>query len=118
MLPTASELLAPKAYDPLRVKRLLDQTKDYQKYYHDRKRAGEPRVALEPGKEVRMQPHPGSHTWTPAVVVRQHSSPRSYVVDSGNKEYRRNSQHLRTSTPAANRPCHWMHDELWTEPTK
>lgn len=70
-LPTARELLAPAAYDPLKVKRLLDQTKINQKYYHDRKKAGQPRVALEPGDEVRMQPFPGSDRWTPAVVVRQ-----------------------------------------------
>ncbi|KAK0156522.1 Apoptosis-stimulating of p53 protein 1 [Merluccius polli] len=114
-LPTARELLAPTAYDPLKVKRLLDQTKENQKYY-DRKRAGKPRVALKPGDEVRMQPHPGSHTWSPAVVVRQHIAPRSYVVDSGNKEYRRNSQHLRASTPAANRPRHWIREEVCTEP--
>lgn len=56
------ELLVPTAYDPLKVKRLLDQTKDNQKYYHDRNRAGKPRVALKPGDEVRMQPYPGSHT--------------------------------------------------------
>ncbi|KAK0131334.1 hypothetical protein N1851_033983 [Merluccius polli] len=50
------------------------------------------------------------------IVVRQHIAPRSYVVDSGHKEYRRNSQHLRASTPAANRPRHWIREEVWTEP--
>lgn len=112
-LPTACEFLASTANDPLKVKRQLDQTKLDQKHNHDRKKAGKPRVAPKPGNEVRMQPFPGSDRWTPAIVVRQHSAPRSYVVDSESKQYRRNSQHLCTSTPAANRPRHWVHDEPW-----
>ncbi|KAL2085061.1 hypothetical protein ACEWY4_020579 [Coilia grayii] len=110
------QLLAPTAYDPQKVKRLLDQTKDTQKYHHDHKRAGKPRVDLKPGEEVRMQPFPGSHTWTPAVVVRQHSAPRSFVVSSGDKQYRRTSQHLRHSTPTANCSWHRTQKEPWTEP--
>lgn len=115
-LPTACRLLAPTAYDPLKVKCLLDQTKDTQKHHHDLKKAGKPCIDLKPGDEVRMQPFPGSHTWTPAVVVRQHSAPRSFVVSSGDKQYRRTSQHLRHSTPAANCSRHWMQEEPWTEP--
>lgn len=114
-LPSARQLLAPTAYDPQKVKRLLDKTKDIQKYHHDHKRAGKPRVDLKPGDEVRMQPFPGSHTWTPAVVVRQHCAPRSFVVSSGDKQYRRTSQHLRHSTPAANCSRHWTQEEIWTE---
>ena len=38
----ARELLAPTAYNPMKVKRLLDQTKDNQRYYYDGKRAGKP----------------------------------------------------------------------------
>ncbi len=115
-LPTARMLLVPTAYDPLKVKHLLDKTKDIQKFYHNCKRAGKPPVALQPGDEVRMQPYPGNNKWFPGVVVKQHSAPQSYVVDCGNKEYRRNSQHLRKSTAAANHPRHWVRSEPWTEP--
>ncbi|KAL7393165.1 hypothetical protein ABVT39_007388 [Epinephelus coioides] len=114
-LPTARVLLAPTAYDPIKVKQLLDKTKDTQKFYHDRKRAGNHLVVLKPGDEVRMQPYPGSHKWSPGVVIKQHNVPRSYVVDCGNKEYRHNSQHLRKSTAAANHPRHWICQEPWTE---
>ena len=117
-LPTARILLAPKAYDPLKVKHLLDKTKDSQKFYYDRKRAGKPPVALKPGDEIRMQPYPGNNRWSPGVVVKQHSAPRSYVVDCGDTEYRRNSQHLRRSTAAANQPRHWIRAEPWTEPAE
>ncbi|KAL7395306.1 hypothetical protein ABVT39_014186 [Epinephelus coioides] len=109
------QLLMHTAYDPLKVKQLLDKTKDTQKFYHDHKRAGNPPVVLKPGDEVRMQPYPGSHKWSPGVVVKPHSAPRSYVVDCGNKEYRRSSQHLCKSTAAANHPRHWIRQEPWTE---
>lgn len=81
-LPTARVLLAPTAYDPLKVKRLLDKSKDTQKCYHDRKRAGNPRPALRPGDEVRMQPYPGNQQWSPGVIVRPCSAPRSYIVET------------------------------------
>ncbi|KAJ8366207.1 hypothetical protein SKAU_G00150380 [Synaphobranchus kaupii] len=115
-LPTARALLEPMNYDPLRVKHQLDKTKHAQKFYHDRKRAGRPRTDLRPGEEVRMQPYPGHQRWTPGVIVQQHDAPRSFVVESGGKTFRRNSQHLRTSTAAANRSRHvWCDDELWHE---
>ena len=41
-LSTAHVLLAPTAYDPLKVKRLLDKSKCMQKFYHDLNRAGNP----------------------------------------------------------------------------
>uniref|UniRef100_A0AAV2LJY6 Uncharacterized protein n=1 Tax=Knipowitschia caucasica TaxID=637954 RepID=A0AAV2LJY6_KNICA len=64
-----------------------------------------------------MAPHPGKHNWSPAVVVQPHSAPRSYVVDSGGKLYRRTSQHLRNSTETAHQPRHVTPDEEpWREP--
>ncbi|KAL0153751.1 hypothetical protein M9458_050972 [Cirrhinus mrigala] len=115
-LPAARALLIPAAYDHLKVKRLLDNTKCTQKFYYDSKRAGNPPVALKPGDEIRMQPYPGSSKWSPGVVVKPYSAPRSYVVECGGKQYRRNSQHLRRSTAAANSPRHYMCDDQWTEP--
>lgn len=67
-LPAARLLLTPAAYDPLKVKRQLDESKSIQKFYYDRKRASGPRAALKPGDEVRMQPHPGSHKWSPELL--------------------------------------------------
>lgn len=106
----------PTAYDPLKVKRLLDKTKDTPKFFYDFKRAGNPPLALKPGDEVRMQLYSGNSKWSPGVVVKPYSAPRYYVVKCGDKQYRRNSQHLRRSTAAANSPCHHMCDEQWTDP--
>lgn len=97
---------------PFIVKHLLDKTKDIQKFCHDHKRAGKPPAVLQPGDEVRMQPYPGNSKWSPGVVVKQHSAQQSYVVDCGNKEYHRNSQHLCKSTAAASRPLYWIQNEL------
>uniref|UniRef100_A0A8C5Q6Q9 Gypsy retrotransposon integrase-like protein 1 n=1 Tax=Leptobrachium leishanense TaxID=445787 RepID=A0A8C5Q6Q9_9ANUR len=112
---TARLLLAPAAYDPVNVKRRLDRNKCIQKFYYDRKRASGPHAELKPGDEVRMQPHPGSNRWSPGVVVRSHNAPRFYIVNSGNREYRRNIQHLRKSTPAANDSRHRLVDDHWAE---
>lgn len=115
-LPTARALLKPMNYDSIKVKRQLDKTKHAQKFYHDRKRAGRPRTDLRPGDEVRMQPYPGNKRWTPGVILKQHSAPRSYVVETGGKTFRRSSQHLRTSTATANQSRHvWYDNELWLE---
>ena len=114
-LPAARELLTPMAYDAQEVKRLLDKTKDTQKFYYDRKRAANPRAALQPGDEVRMAPYPGHRTWTPGVILQPHCTPRSYVVESGGRQFRRTRQHLRISTPAANRLRHEVVNEPWPE---
>lgn len=61
-----------------------------------------------------MQPYPGNKKWSPAVVIQGHSSaPSSYIVNSGGKEFRQNSQDLRKSTAIVNRPCHFVSDEPW-----
>uniref|UniRef100_A0A3B1K366 Gypsy retrotransposon integrase-like protein 1 n=1 Tax=Astyanax mexicanus TaxID=7994 RepID=A0A3B1K366_ASTMX len=114
-LPTARALLKPTGYDSGKVKQLLDKSKDAQKFYFDRKQATSLRAPLKPGDEVRMAPYPGSSKWTPGVIIQPHSAPRSYIVDSGGKKFRRNSQHLRASTAVANRSRHFVCDEPWTE---
>uniref|UniRef100_A0A3B3SWI2 Gypsy retrotransposon integrase-like protein 1 n=1 Tax=Paramormyrops kingsleyae TaxID=1676925 RepID=A0A3B3SWI2_9TELE len=116
-LPAARVLLAPATYDPVQVKCQLHMGKATQKFYYDQKRASKPRASLMPGEEVRIQPYPGERRWTPAVVLRPHSMSRSYVVDCGNKEYRRNVQHLRRSTAVANQPHHRLCAEPWVDPS-
>lgn len=115
-LPAARQLLIPKAYDSSKVRDILNRSKALQKHYHDRNRTTPHRSTLQPGEEVRMQPYPGNRKWSPAVVIRKHSAPRSYVVDHGGKEFRRNIQHLRKSTATANQSRHFMPDDTWGEP--
>ena len=100
-LPSLRELLTPTAYNRRDVIQRLNQQKANQKFYHDSKSASD-LPPLLPGDQVRMAPNPGSKRWNPAIVVKRHVSPRSYIVESGGHEYRRNRRHLHRSTEAAN----------------
>ncbi|XP_041351639.1 uncharacterized protein K02A2.6-like [Gigantopelta aegis] len=96
-LPTARELLKPRAHSPTEVKRLLTKDKIKQQHYYNTK-AGKDLPVLVPGDPVRMLPFPGSKIWLPAKVVDHHNSPRSYIVEYNGKKYRRNRKHLHLST--------------------
>ena len=101
-LPSLRELLTPTAYNRQDVMQRLNQQKANQKFYHDSKSASDLLPQL-PGDQVSlMAPSPGSKRWNPAIVVKQHVSPRSYIVESGGHEYPRNRRHLHRSTEAAN----------------
>ena len=61
--------------------------------------------------------------WKPAAVVKRHDSPRSYIVESGGHEYRRNLRYLRRSTEAANTTetllrsrSRWQYTPSWQRP--
>ena len=105
LLPASRELLLPTAYNRQEVKHRLDHQKVAQKYYYDK--SSHDLRPLRSGEQVRMAPFPGSSKWSPGVVVETHSSPRSYVVQSGNRNYRRNRQDLRPATQSANQPEHF-----------
>ena len=79
---------------------MLNQQKANQKFYHDSKSASD-LPPLLPGDQVT-----GSKRWNPAIVVKRHVSPRSYIVESGGHEYRRNRRQLHRSTEAANTTEH------------
>ena len=100
LLPASRELLMPTAYNSQEVKRRLDHQKVTQKYYHDK--SATDLQPLRSGEPVRMAPYPGSKEWSPGVIVNHHQSPRSYVVQSGGRNYRQNRQDLRQSTHGAN----------------
>lgn len=100
-LPSARALLKPTAHDPDKIKHLLDKAKETQKLHYDSKRAAKTHRELQSGDQVRIAPYPGSSKWTPGVVVQPHSAPRSYIVESGGRRFRRNSQHLRASTASS-----------------
>ena len=104
-LPSLRELLTPTAYNRQDVMQRLNQKKANQKFYRDSKSASD-LPPLLPGDQVRMAPCPGSKRWNPAIVVKRHVSPRSYIVESGGHEYCRNRRHLHRSTEAANATEH------------
>ena len=96
-LPTHVSLLKPSAYDLNKVKQAMNEDKETQRYYYDKK-AGKDKPVLVPGDPVRMSPFPGTKNWLPASVVAHHHSPRSYIVEYDGKKYRRNRKHLHLST--------------------
>ena len=93
-LPTAKRLLKPEANNSQEIKRRMKEAKDKQKYYHDQ-RSAKDLPPLKPGDHVRIKPNPGSKEWKAATVVEQHTSPRSYTVDTGDRRLPRNSVNLR-----------------------
>ena len=103
--PSLRELLTPTAYNCQDVMQRLNHQKANQKFYHDSKSASD-LPPLCPGGQVRMAPIPGSKMWNPAIVVKRHVSPRSYIVESGGREYRRNRRDLHRSTEDANTTEH------------
>ena len=94
-------LLEPAIYNAVDVNRRMRQLKTKQKHYHDRNSTKE-LPPLLPGEHVRVRPEQGSKVWTPAVVKEHHNAPRSYIVDTGRRQLRRNRVALRRSTEAAN----------------
>ena len=97
LLPTTKDLLKPTQYDLGKVRQSLEEDKEKQKYYYDRKTAKEQPV-LVAGDPVNMAPLPGTKEWLPAKVVGHHHEPRSYVVKCKGKKYRRNRRDLHLST--------------------
>lgn len=110
-LPTVQEQLKPQPVDANQIARSFIKQKATQAYYHDRT-ATKPLNPLVEGQEVRVSPLPGQQKWFAAVVDHQHKNPRSYIVDTGTKRYRRNRQHIRVSTEKANRYSH-RDAEVW-----
>ena len=62
-------------------------------YYN---RSGKKEFApLKPGDQVRIEPEAGSKLWRQATVVGHHTTPRSYIVNTGTQILRRNRVALR-----------------------
>ena len=70
--------------------------KEKQAFYFDRRHDVKEISKLQPGDTVRLKT-PGEKQWgKPSVVVKPYegNEARSYVVDTGNGEYRRNQRHI------------------------
>lgn len=97
LIPTKKDLLKPCTYDLNTVRKQLDENKEKQKYYHDKKASAEQPVLVK-GDPVTMSPLPGTNKWLPAKVIGHHHEPRSYIVEYNGKKYRRNRRDLHLST--------------------
>ena len=91
-LPTFKSLLKPKTKPTSLVGQKLLLRQRRQKAYYDH--GTRPLSTLREGKPVRTQQ---GREWTPAVVVKQHQAPRSYIVATADgTQIRRNRVHLQS----------------------
>ncbi|XP_014675070.1 PREDICTED: uncharacterized protein K02A2.6-like [Priapulus caudatus] len=100
-LPASTEILKPRI-DAIVVKEHFNKKKAKQKVYYDLKRGVKELKPLEQGDSIHMNPLPGSKSWKSGTVVKHYGRPRSYVICSRGRLYRRNRRHLRETSEAAN----------------
>ena len=91
MLPSSSKQLEPKSDPPQDVQEKLINSKQKKAYYYILK--GKALPELKPGQTVNTK-RPDESTWTEAVCKKT-IGPRSYVILSGGRTYRRNNRQLR-----------------------
>lgn len=87
-LPSTTTSLKPRIFRHGN-KQLEKNKMKKQKYYN---RGAKPLSVLQPGSMVRVKDN--NTPWEPAVVVRKHEAPRSYIVKRRGNEIRRNRRHL------------------------
>ena len=92
LLPLSSKQLEPKSLPQQDVQDKLINSKQKQAFYYNLKGTALPE--LQPGQTVRMK-RPKESTWSEAVCKKM-IGPRSYVVVSGGRTYRRNRRQLRS----------------------
>ena len=96
LLPMTRKLLEPETLSTQDVQQKLINSRQKQAFYYNLK--GKALPELQPGQTVRMK-KPNESTWTEAVCKKM-IGPRSYVVLSGNRTYRRNRRQLRSAPPS------------------
>ena len=107
-LPCTDETLRPQV---LEARELMLQRQDKRKEVHDRKArdlktlVNMDRVLVRTGNE----PH-----WTEGKILAEASQPRSYIVDTGSNQLRRNRTHLKSVPHNGNgAELEAAHSELW-----
>lgn len=89
-LPISKQMLKPRTKDTVKVKTQLSKKRQMQKMSYDKK--SKPLSPLHESQVVRMQTTKGHDKI--GVVRTPLAKPRSYIVESDGKEYRRNRRHL------------------------
>ena len=100
--PTSKSLLQPQPRSTSLIRHNVLTRQQRQKAFYDR--GTRPLSKLHEGEPVRMK---RGREWTPAVVVKQHQAPRSYIVDTPDgTQMSRNRFHLQpTKVEASPAPC-------------
>lgn len=89
-MPISKQTLKPRSKDTVKVKAQISKKRQMQKVYFDKR--SKPLSPLQKSQVVRMQTAKGHDKI--GVVRSILTEPRSYVVESNGKEYRRNRRHL------------------------
>ena len=89
-LPVCKQLLKPAAKTTASVKAQLTKKQSAQKRFYDK--TSKLLVPLTPNQVVRLQTQKGHDKM--GVVRKKCDEPRSYMVESEGKEYRRNRRHI------------------------
>ena len=95
-LPMMTSQLMPNRPNHDMVRQRDESAKEKQAFYFDRRHGVKEMSKLQPGDTVRLKA-PGEKQWgKPSVVVKPYegNEAKSYVVDTGNGEYRRNRRHI------------------------
>ena len=101
-LPTSKSLLQPQPRSTSQIRHNLLTCQQHQKAFYDH--GTRPLSKLHEGEPVRMK---RGWEWTPAVVIKQHQAPHSYIVATPDgTQMRRNRFHLQpTKVEASPAPC-------------
>ena len=108
-LPTTSPLLETNPQHEIKMRMTVRQAK--QKYYFDQ-HSGKELKSLHSGDNVVMRQGGDASKWVPATVINPHESPRSYIVETANRKYRRNRRHLRKTNADVESPNHHNDDHI------
>ena len=92
----------------------LEERKDEQKKYYDRKASKHVLPSLYPGQQVHVRKEDKS--WEPGTVIKTCDEPRSYIIQKEQgTQVRRNRSHLRERIPSSDtsqgkesRPSHFI----------
>ena len=90
-------LLEPGEHKIKEIRATMKYDKEKLNYLHDH-RCIEELSPLKPEDVVWVKRETGSREWKAATVVRQHASPRSYIVNVRGRRIRRNKVALRTDS--------------------
>ena len=99
LLPTAGKLLKPRVVEDVEPK--LRERKMKQAFYFNK--GAKELEDLSPGDTVRMKPADNKKEWRKARVIEK-VEPRSYIIDAGGHQYRRNRRHLVKTQESVDKP--------------
>jgi hypothetical protein len=94
LLPSLTENLKPKCPDESKVRENDNESKIKQSKNYNKRNSVVNHGLLQPGEKVRIKLDNEKQWSKPANVISQTEEPRSYLVESDGKIYRRNRRHL------------------------